>query len=234
MATIETSSPVCMGGGDCMGGFGGGGFIWAFLIFALLMGGGNGFGWGNNGFANAIGYENLATSNEVQRGFDNQNVMANQRETLAAINDASARGIAATNQVYHDVVQNLGDKYSELARDIASVNASVAQGIANQNECCCSTKMVLADGFAQTNANIAQNRYESAMNTAAINATTTAQTQKILDALAQNKIETLQGKVNQLELDRAMSNVVRYPTAMTYGAGPSPFCGCGSGYPLYS
>lgn len=232
MTVSDNGTPMCFGG-DC--GFGSGGFIWAFLIFALLMGNG-GFGFGNNGLANAIGYENLATSAEVQRGFESQNTMANQREILSAVNDSSARGIAATNQVYHDVVQNLGDKYSELARDIAGVNASVAQSIANQNACCCSTKMILADGFAQTNANIAQNRFDSAMNTAAINATTTAQTQKILDALAQNKIETLQGKVNQLELDRAMAGVVRYPNAMTYGAGPSPFCGCGgfNGYPIYS
>ena len=230
MTVSDNGSPMCFGG-DCMGG----GFIWAFLIFALLMGNG-GFGFGNNGLANAIGYENLATSAEVQRGFDNQNAMANQREILTAVNDSSARGIAATNQVYHDVVQNLGDKYSELARDIAGVNASVAQSIANQNDCCCSTKMLLADGFAQTNANIAQNRFDSAMNTAAINATTTAQTQKILDALAQNKIEALQGKVNQLELDRALSGVVRYPLQTTYGAGPSPFCNCGgfNGYPIYS
>lgn len=55
--------------------------------------------------------------------------MSNQRETLVAINDASAMGIAATNQVYHDVVANLSDKYSELARDISGVNAGVAQAI---------------------------------------------------------------------------------------------------------
>lgn len=47
------------------------------------------------------------------------------------------------------------------------------------------------------------------MNTAAINANTTAQTQKILDAIQQNKVEALQGRVNQLELDRAMCGVVR-------------------------
>ena len=47
--------------------------------------------------------------------------------------------------------------------------------------------------------------YNAAMNTASINANTTAQTQKILDALAQNKIDALQGRVNQLELQNAVS-----------------------------
>ena len=65
-----------------------------------------------------------------------------------------------------------------------------------------------------------------------MNANTTAQTQKILDAIAQNKIEALQSRVNELELQAATSNVVRYPNAWTYNAGPSPFCGynnCGCG-----
>ena len=65
------------------------------------------------------------------------------------------------------------------------------------------------------------------MNTAAINANTTAQTQKILDALAQNKIDALQNRVNQLELQQATSTTVKYPTSMTYSYNANPFCGCG-------
>lgn len=53
-----------------------------------------------------------------------------------------------------------------------------------------------------------------------------ADTQKILDVLAQNKIETLQGRINQLELQNAMCGVVRYPNQLTYDAGASPFCAC--------
>ena len=61
------------------------GFMW---IFALLILANGGFGgWGGNGFANAIGYENLATSNEVQRGFDQQNSMANEGEILEKANN---------------------------------------------------------------------------------------------------------------------------------------------------
>ena len=202
MTVSDGSSPM-MFGGDCMGG----GFIWAFLIFALLMGnGGFGFG-GGNGNSNAI-------QNDINRGFEAQNTMANQREILSA-----------TNNVYHDVVANLGDKYSELQRDISAVQVTQGQILANQNQCCCETKMA-----------IAQNRYDDAMNTASINANVTAQTQKILDSLAQNKIESLQNKVNYLETQALLGNVVRYPTQTTYTAGGSPFCNCGNfnGYPLYS
>lgn len=45
--------------------------------------------------------------------------------------------------------------------------------------------------------------------------------------IQQNKIETLQARVNQLELQNSMCGVVRYPMASTYDAGRSPFCNCG-------
>ena len=202
-----------------------------FWIFALLILANGGFGFGGNNFANAIGYENLATSNEVQRGFDNQNSMANQREILAAVNDASARGIATTNQVYHDVVSYVGDKYSELDRDILGVGSAVQQAIANQNACCCDTKQLIQAIGAETNANIAQNRYDAAMNTAAINANTTAQTQKILDAITGNRMADMQNQINALELQNQLASVVRYPNN-TFYAVPSPCfstgCGCGN------
>jgi hypothetical protein len=75
----------------------------------------------------------------------------------------------------------------------------------------------------------AQNRYDALKNTNDINAVTIGQTQKILDAMAQNKIEALQGRVNQLELQNAVAGVVRYPSSATYNAGGSPFCNCGCG-----
>ena len=208
-------------------GFESNSFLW---IFALLILANGGFGgWGNNGFANAIGYENLATSNEVQRGFDNQNSMANQRDILAAVNSGTAQAVAATNDTFHDMLNALSDKYSELQRDIAGVAVAQQQAIANQNQCCCETKMLISETGNAINAGIAQNRYEAALNTAAINANTTAQTQRILDMLSQNKIEELQNKVNSLELQNAVSGVVRYPMSSVYTSGSNPFCGCGCG-----
>ena len=185
------------------------GGLWLFAILALMWGGGfNGFG---GGYANAIGYQNLATQNDVQRGFDNQNSMANEREILSAVTSGTAQSVAATNQAFHDNLNVIQDKYSELTRDINAVSLQNAQLLANQNECCCSTKMLIQETASQ-------NRYDSAMNT-----------QKILDALAQNKIEQLQGKIQQLEMANSLQNVVRYPNQLTYTIGGSPFCNCGCG-----
>lgn len=97
--------------------FGMGGMGVLIILFFLMSGGFGGFGgWGANG--------QVATSNEVQRGFDNQNSMANQREILGA-----------TNQVYHDLVSYVGDKYSELDRDVLSISGMIQQSIANENQC---------------------------------------------------------------------------------------------------
>lgn len=187
------------GWGDGMG------FMW---IFALLILANGGFGnWGNNGFANAIGYENLATSNELQRGFDNQNSLANQREILAA-----------TNQTFHDMSSVFNDKYGELQRDIAALAVTQQQIVANQNECCCSTQRAI-DGV----------NYNVAMQTSDLKQAIMAEGQATRDLIQQNKIENMQNQINQLQLEQAMQGVVRYPNGFVYNAGVNPFCNCGSG-----
>ena len=203
-----------MGRGDGMFGAGsGGGLLFAILLIVLFMGGG---AWGGN--RGAFGTE--AIQNQMQQGFDNQNTMANQRETLAAVNAGTAQAVAATNQTFHDMLGVFSDKYTELDRDVLSVGNTLQQVMANQNQCCCSTLRAI-DGV----------NYANAQNTAAINANTTAAIQKVLDAITENKIEALQGKINQLELNNAVAGVVRYPTTFAYNAGQSPFCGgCGCGF----
>lgn len=189
------------------GGFGEGwgGMIWLFAILALMGGGGFG-GWGN-GNGNAI-------QADVNRGFDNQNLQAQTRDILATVNANSMTGIQATNQVYHDIVSYVGDKYSELQRDVAGLAVGQANLLANQNECC--------GGLTRQ---IMQNNYDAAMRDAATNANIAAQGQKILDAIMGNKMEAMQNRINQLELQNQLQGVVRYPNGWTYNAGNSPFCG---------
>ena len=185
---------------DGLFGMGGVGLL---VILFFLMSGGFG-GWGGN--------NQVATSAEVQRGLDNQNSMANQREILGAV-----------NQNFHDNLSVIQDKYGELTRDIYGVSGQVAQVLANQNACCCDTKMLIQETSSQ-------NRYDALLNTNALQATIVAENQKTRDLIAQNKIEALQSKVQALELAQATNNIVRYPTSTTYNAGFNPFCnGCGCG-----
>lgn len=50
-------------------------------------------------------------------------------------------------------------------------------------------------------------------------------TQKILDAICGNRMADMQNQINQLQLQAALCGVVRYPNAITYNAGTSPFFG---------
>jgi hypothetical protein len=78
-----------------------------------------------------------------------------------------------------------------------------------------------------TQRNIDGVSYNIAQSTAEINANTTAGIQKVLDAICGNRIADMQNQINALQLQNAVSGVVRYPNGMTYNAGTSPFCGCG-------
>lgn len=179
-------------------GFGGGNWFAMIILFALI------FGWG--GFGGANGQGGYATNEAVQQGFDMQNTLANQRELLAA-----------TNQTFHDTMGVIQNTYGELQRDIAGLAVGQANLLAKENECC-----------ASVNAGIAQNRYEAALANSQVLQAIQADGNATRAMLQENKIESLQAQVQQLQMQNAMQGVVRYPDAWTYTAGNSPFCGCGT------
>ena len=195
-----------MGDNSGMNGFMG---IFGLLILLGILNGGFGGGFGcGNGNANAI-------QADVNRGFDNQNLQAQTRDLMGAVTAGTAQSVAATNQVYHDIVGNLGDKYMELARDVAGVQASVAQAIANQNECCCGTKLLISESTAGLSAQIAQNKYDNALALAGLE-------QRLTSKMDQDEITNLRGQIQQLQLNQAMCGVIRYPMGWTYNAGVFP------------
>ena len=185
------------------GGFGdGNAFMWIFALLILANGGFGGFG--GNGNTNAL-------QADVNRGFDNQNLQAQTRDILAAVNAGTAQSVAATNQTFHDNLMAMQGLYNETAMDIAALAVGQANALANQNECCCATKQL-----------IMQSNYDGAMRDAATNANFTAQIQSVKDMIAQNKIESLQAQVSQLQLAQATSNVLRFPNSWSYEAGYFP------------
>ena len=205
-------TPVMNMGND--GGFGlnGLGGIFALLILLGIFNGGfGGFGGGNNGNSNAI-------QNDINRGFDNQNLQAQTRDIMSAVTAGTAQTVATTNQSFHDSLAAMQSLYNETARDIASLAVGQANMLANQNECCSSTKQL-----------IMQSNYDGAMRDAATNANLTAQIQSVKDLISQNTIQGLRDQVDSLRDQVNMSGVLRFPNSWSYGAGPFPpiFGGCG-------
>ena len=205
-----SASDVAMLTNDGMGG--GNAFMWIFALL-ILANGGFGGGFGNNGNSNAI-------QNDINRGFDNQNLQAQTRDIMNAVNAQGQASIAATNQTFHDNLAAMQSLYNETARDIADLRVGQANQLANQNECCSTTKQL-----------IMQSNYDGAMRDAATNANFTAQIQSVKDMIAQNKIEALQAQVSQLQLAQATSGMLKFPNSWSYGAGPFPpiFGCCGQG-----
>lgn len=169
----------------------------ALWILALM------FLFGMGGFNG--GYQpQYATQDFVQNGFNFNDLQDQNRDIINNISSGTAQSVAAINQAQAALTSQL--------TDVRGMEQSI---LAKESECCCATLRAI-DGI----------NYNAAMNTAAINANTTEQTQKILDAMTANKFEAMQSRINQLELQNAMSGVVKYPNGLTYNAGMSPFCGC--------
>ena len=180
-------------------GFGGSG-IWLFAILALLWGGNGAFGGGYNN----LGFR-PSTAEDVNSGFNFAELQAETRDILSAVSNGTAQAVAATNQAKYDNINVAKDIQANVISQIGELKVGQTALLAKQNECCCETLRAID----------------------ATNANTVAQVQKVLDAIAADKIQTLRDKVNALELAQAVSGVVRYPTTTAYTSGCNPFCGCG-------
>lgn len=118
-----------------------------------------------------------------------------------------ARNNDAITNMYTGLQNGLSNFGYETLRNFNAVQAQLA-------ECCCTTQRAI-DSV----------NYNGAINTGNIIQAQERGTQKILDAICGNRMADMQNQINQLQLQAALCGVVRYPNAVTYGAGPSPFFG---------
>lgn len=204
------------------GGFGGfEGLIYLAVIASMFGGGLGNWSNGNNGAVNAL-------NADMQRGFDNQNVQAQTRDILSAVTNGTSQTIAASTANASNAINAIKDGNAALIREFGTVETALTALSGKQQECCCDIKQLVQATAYETNAQIAQNKYEAAMRDAATNANFTAQIQSVKDMISQDKIETLQSQINQLQLSQATAGMLRFPNSWSYGAGPFPpiFGGC--------
>ena len=174
---------------------------WGIVILIalfFLLFAGRGFG--------GSGESAPATQADVQRATD-----------FAALERQNNEGVAATRQGAYDVTSAVKDNAYNILGELRDLQAATAEGFAHQQECCCN----ILRGIDSVN-------YNGALNTASINANTTAQTQKILDAIAGNRMADMQNQINQLQLQAALCGI---PRTTPYGYGIVPqfaVAGCGA------
>ena len=111
MDGLSASDVAMLNNDGGMGGMNG-----AFWIFALLILANGGIGgWGNNnGNSNAI-------QNDINRGFDNQNLQAQTRDILAAVTNGTAQTIAASTQNASNAISAIKDGNASLIREFGKV-----------------------------------------------------------------------------------------------------------------
>ena len=185
-------TPVYQMGND--GGFGmnGLGGIFALLILLGIFNGGFGGFGGNNG---------VNTLNaDMQRGFDNQNLQAQTRDILGAVTGGTAQTIAASTQNAANAITAIKDGNASLIREFGNVENALGALSGEMQNCCCNTLRAI-DG---------------------VNYNTTVQIQKVLDAIAGNRMADMQNQINALQLQNAMSGVLRFPNAWTFNGGVFP------------
>lgn len=182
---------------------------WVMIILFALIFGGNGF------FGNGRGGEQYATSADVQRGFDTQDINSQLRGITYGLSDL---GYAIDNKI-----ENAKDYVSAGISNTKDTVVAEGRGLQMQlADCCCTTQR-----------NTDALRFDLANYSAATNASIHSEAEKTRALIQENKIEALQQKINALELANvvgaATANVVRYPTSTVYTGGTSPFCNCNNG-----
>ena len=213
--TAESMTPAdiraCTSNND--GGMWGGDWLAYILLFALIGGGGFGFGgfggggilpwllFGNGGF----GGNNCATQADLAAGFNNSAVLSNLNDLAlgqAGIQQTLCQGFNGVNTTVLQGFNGVDSAICNLGYNVQSGFNGLSRQIA---DCCCDTQRAI-DSV----------KYENATNTCAIQNTiqnTTrdvienqnANSRAILDALNANYIRTLEQENNSLRLSASQS-----------------------------
>lgn len=211
------------GGGFGNGMFGGDSAIWLIVLLALIWGnnGNGGFGFGGNGFDNGYawlsngqkeimnntnnGFDTLHLSNQIEGVRDGVYGISNQlcnstADVVSAINggfsnaeiSANGRQMANMQQAFNNQIATL-QGFNSLGSQFADCCCENRLGIANLNSTIlsenCADRAALADGLKDVLIN------------------QTANTQKILDTLCQDKIDSKNEKILDLQRQLDMADL---------------------------
>ena len=202
------------GGNRNNDGFGDGNGWWIILFLLICGWGGYGFGGGyNGGGTNTPGFQGFATRSDIDAALATQGI------------ESGITGIG-----------------TQLCNGFAGVNSAIANlGYQNQ-QCCCDLKQAIGDVnynmAAQTN--ILQNTVNNSFRD--VIEAQNAGTQRIIDTITQDKIQSLQTELQSAQLQ--LSNVAQtnniinalrptpipaYITCSPYQAATGYNCGCNVG-----
>lgn len=165
---IEGDVPFVSNNGNS--GFGNGDGWWGIVLLALLFGN-RGFGGLGNGSGEGVGYElgKVATTNDVASGFNNSAV-------LSSLNDIKL----GQSQMQNFINQGFAGINTSLLTGFNGVQTSINSVSHQISDCCCATQRAI-DSV----------NYNLAKSTADVVQSNNANTQRILDYMQTEKINSL-------------------------------------------
>lgn len=166
-------------GGDDM--FGGNSAWWILILFFLAGNGGWG-GWGNRGM------ERVATTDDVQRGFDTQSILGK----LDGITNGICDGFYAVNT---GMLNGFHGVDNALCNGFYTVNDAIQQTRFDTQKCCC-----------ETNRNIDNVRYEASKNTCDITNAIHAEGEQTRALINANTMQALRDKLADKDRDLLAAN----------------------------
>lgn len=204
------------GSNGCFGG------DWAWIILLLLLAGngwgngfGGGFGGGNDGVLPYMW--NTQTQNDVNRGFDNAGVSAQLSGIQSAITSGFANAeVARCNgamesmqTAYNNQIASMNQRFA----DVQFINQgfdSITSQLAN---CCCENRLATANLGSTIAAESCATRQTVNDGIRDLLVNQTASTQRILDQLCNDKIDSKNEKIADLERQLTMANLAASQTA---------------------
>ena len=181
------------------GAFGGNGFYGIFgllILLGILNGGFGGFGGG--------AASQYATRDQVQNGFDTQNLQMQTSGILNAVTNGTAQTVAASTQNAANAITAIKDGNASLIREFGNVETALTAIGGQMQNCCCNIQQ-----------QVLTSKYETAMQMAAME-------QRITAKMDANEIQSLRDQVGALQIQAATSNVLRYPNSWAYNGGSFP------------
>ncbi len=228
--------PMMSGGNGGNGGFGFGNdsAIWLIVLLALIWGNNNGngggfFGGGNNSFDN--GYAWLSNGqkeimNNTNQGFDTlhlSNQLEGTRDGIYSLSNQLCNCCADMSATVNSGFANA--ETSANARQIANMNQNFTNQLSLLNslndlnsrfsDCCCENRLGLANLTSVVLSENCADREALSNGIRDIVTNQTANTQRILDQLCQDKIDSKNEKIADLERQLTMADLRASQIAQT-------------------
>ena len=218
-------------------GFFGNGAWWIIILFLFCFNG-NGFGWGNRGFANG-----MATASGITDGYILTSDFANIERKIDSVNNGLCDGFYAINtgmlNGFSGVENAITQQTIANMQNTNAIGSQLTSLGTQMQQCCCDIRYENASKFADLNYNLAtqscQTRQAINDSTRDIIASQEAGTRAILDFMTQDKIATLTSE--NASLKAAANNAaqtydivsqLKQPCAVPAYVVPNPYCNCNS------